>query len=133
MLSLMSIIVFEVSMHSSIAEVSCSENEFVSNEKKLAPLLQRKAVPVVSVCKQQTSEGVVLHISSTTPTYPLLPGNSEVPFLSLLLRSIRKGKAFKLSMSVEQGLSSVIFVGSKYMAYLKSVTNMIAGSIHSFA
>ena len=36
--------------------------------KKRALLLQRRAVPV---CKQQTSEGINLHISSTTLAYPL--------------------------------------------------------------
>ena len=39
--------------------------------KKRALLLQRRAVLTISVCKQQTSEGINLHISSTTLAYPL--------------------------------------------------------------
>ena len=38
---------------------------------KRALLLQRRAVLTISVCKQQTSEGVNLRISSTTLAYPL--------------------------------------------------------------
>ena len=51
--------------------------------KKHVLLLQRRAVLTISVCKQQTSEGVDLHISSTTVAYPLLQGNLEVLFLNL--------------------------------------------------
>ena len=71
---------------SSAVEVCCSENEFVCNEKTCSAAAEEG-----SVCKQQTSEGVALRVSSTAPTYllqkkhhPLLPGNSEVPFLDLL-------------------------------------------------
>ena len=39
--------------------------------KKRALLLQRRARLTISVCKQQTSEGVDLRISSTTVAYPL--------------------------------------------------------------
>ena len=55
--------------------------------KKRALLLQRRAVLTISVCKQQTSEGFDLRISSTTLAYPLqkkhhplLQGNLEVLF-----------------------------------------------------
>ena len=40
---------------------------FAAQKKSSRLLLQRRAV----VCKQQTSEGVDLHISSTTLAYPL--------------------------------------------------------------
>ena len=60
-------------------------------KKKRALLLQRRAVLTISVCKQQTSEEVDLHISSTTLAYPLqkkhhplLQGNLEVLFLNPL-------------------------------------------------
>ena len=53
--------------------------------------LCRRAVLTISVCKQQTSEGVDLRISSTTLAYPLqkkhqplLQGNLEVFFLNSL-------------------------------------------------
>ena len=39
--------------------------------KKRALLVQRRAGLTISVCKQQTSEGVDLRISSTTVAYPL--------------------------------------------------------------
>ena len=58
---------------------------------KRALLLQRRAVLTISVCKQQTSEGVNLRISSTTLAYrlqkkhhALLQGNLEVFFLNPL-------------------------------------------------
>ena len=51
--------------------VCCSEKEFINSGKKRALLLQRWAVLTKSVCKQQTSEGVDLRISSTTVAYPL--------------------------------------------------------------
>ena len=82
----------EASIESSNAEVCCSEKEFVNSEKKKRSLLlQRRAVLTISVCKQQTSEGVDLSISSTTLAYPLqkkhhplLQGNLEVLFLNPL-------------------------------------------------
>ena len=82
----------EASIESSNAEVCCSEKEFVNSErKKCSLLLQRRAVLTISVCKQQTSEGVDLSISSTTLAYPLqkkhhplLQGNLEVLFLNPL-------------------------------------------------
>ena len=59
--------------------------------KKRALLLQRRAELTISVCKQQTSEGVDLRISSTTLIYPLqkkhhppLQGNLEVLLLNPL-------------------------------------------------
>ena len=80
----------EASIESSNAVVCCSEKEFVNSEKH-ALLLQRRAVLTISVCKQQTSEGVDLRISSTTLAYPLqkkqhplLQGNLEVLFLNPL-------------------------------------------------
>ena len=84
----------EASIESSNAEVCCSEKQFVNREKtnKRALLLQRRAVLTISVCKQQTSEGIDLRISSTTQAYqlqkkhhPLLQGNLEVLFLNPLL------------------------------------------------
>ena len=39
--------------------------------KKRTLLLQRRVVLTISVCKQQTSEGVDLRISSTILAYPL--------------------------------------------------------------
>ena len=58
---------------------------------KCTLLLQRRAVLTISVCKQQTSEGVNLRISSTTLAYrlqkkhhSLLQGNLEVFFLNPL-------------------------------------------------
>ena len=56
-------------MESSNAEVCCSEKEFVNSEK-MRSAVQRRAVLTISVCKQQTSEGVDLRISSTTLAYP---------------------------------------------------------------
>ena len=67
----------EASIESSNAEVCCSEKELVNR--------------TISVCKQQTSEGVDLRISSTTLIYPLqkkhhppLQGNLEVLLLNPL-------------------------------------------------
>ena len=59
--------------------------------KKRALLLQRRAVLTISVCKQQTSEGVDLR--TTTLAYPLqkkhhppLQGNLEVLLLYLITK-----------------------------------------------
>ena len=79
----------EAPIESSNAEVCCSEKEFINSEKKRALLLQRRAVLTISVCKQQTSEGVDFRISSTTLAYPLQKKhyplcNLEVLFLNRL-------------------------------------------------
>ena len=59
--------------------------------KKTCSIAARRAVLTISVCKQQTSEGVDLRISSTTVAYPLqkkhyplLQVNLEVLFLNPL-------------------------------------------------
>ena len=63
----------------------------ISLTAKKKKTLCRRAVLTISVCKQQTSEGVDLRISSTTLAYPLqkkhhplLQGNLEVLFLHSL-------------------------------------------------
>ena len=61
----------------------CSEKEFVNSEKTHSATAEEGCTKI-SVCKQQTSEGVDLHISSTTVAYPLLQGNLEVFFLNPL-------------------------------------------------
>ena len=83
----------EASIESSNAEVCCRGlllRKRVLTAKNVL-LLQRRAVLTISVCKQQTSEGVDLRISSTTLAYPLqkehhplLQGNLEVLFLNPL-------------------------------------------------
>ena len=59
--------------------------------KKTLSAAAEEGVLTISVCKQQTSEGVDLSISSTTLAYPLqkkhhplLQGNLEVLFLNPL-------------------------------------------------
>ena len=78
----------EASIESSNAEVCCSEKEFVNSEKTCSAAAEEGC----TVCKQQTSEGIDLRISSTTLAYPLqkkhhplLQGNLEVLFLNPLL------------------------------------------------
>ena len=78
----------EVSIESSNAGVCCSEKEFVNSEKMRSAAAEEGS----TVCKQETSEGIDLHISSTTLAYPLqkkyhplLQGNLEVLFLNPLL------------------------------------------------
>ena len=60
----------EASIESSNAEVAAQKKSSLTAEKN-ALLLQRRAVLTISVCKQMTSEGVDLRISSTTLAYPL--------------------------------------------------------------
>ena len=71
--------------------------------KKCALLLQRRAVLIISVCKQQTSEGIDLCISFTTLAYPLqkkhhplLQGTLEVLFLNPLFETTEKRKSFQI-------------------------------------
>ena len=50
---------------------AAQKRSLLTVRKKRTLLLQRWAVLTISVCKQQTSEGVDLRISSTTLAYPL--------------------------------------------------------------
>ena len=79
----------EASIEFSNTEVCCSETEFLTAKKTNSAAAEEGCTN--TVCKQQTSEGVDLRISSTTLAYPLqkkhhplLQGNLEVLFLNPL-------------------------------------------------
>ena len=57
----------EASIESSNAEVCCSEKDSLTAKKTRSAAAEEGC----TVCKQQTSEGVDLRISSTTLAYPL--------------------------------------------------------------
>ena len=91
----------EASVEPSNVEVCCSKKKSsLTVKKNSALLLQRRAV---LVCKQQTSEGVDLLISSTTLAYPLqkkhhplLQGNLKILFLNPLFDI-----AFKVLLEID--------------------------------